>query len=58
MPWHALYGDRSQQLVFIGLSLDRSAIIAALDACLVGAEEAGGGMEAWAAWHSPFEALL
>ncbi|MDD9270457.1 GTP-binding protein [Paenibacillus sp. GCM10023248] len=37
--WDAIHGDRINKIVFIGMDMDRDALIASLDACLLTEEE-------------------
>jgi G3E family GTPase len=55
--WDPAFGDRRQELVFIGSGYDEQALRRQLDACLV-PEPAGGSMplERWAALEDPFPA--
>jgi G3E family GTPase len=49
------YGDRRQELVFIGIEIDRHMIEQCLEECLLTDDEFAAGPEVWSAWHDPFE---
>lgn len=55
--WDARYGDRVQQLVFIGQHLDEAKLRARLDACLLDEELAQADSSAWAKLDNPFPEL-
>jgi hypothetical protein len=54
--WHPLYGDRAQQLVWIGVGLDVEAVQHALNVALVDDAEEAGGLAAWAGFDDPLPA--
>jgi G3E family GTPase len=53
-PW----GDRAQELVFIGQNLDWTSFSQQLDACLLTDDEMEAGLLAWAQWDDPFPAYF
>ena len=56
--WHPRFGDRAQQLVFIGQQMHEAAMRARLDACLLDERLAAADSKAWAALRNPFPELL
>ncbi|MEM9462628.1 MAG: zinc metallochaperone GTPase ZigA [Myxococcota bacterium] len=55
--WHPRFGDRAQQLVFIGQQMDEAEIRARLDACLLDKQLAAANSQDWAGLDNPFPAL-
>ena len=54
--WEEPFGDMRQESVFIGQGLDKTAMIDALDSCLVTEEDLHKGQEFWANLNDPFPA--
>ena len=52
--WNPVYGDRGQELVVIGVKMDKAAVTAQLDSCLLTEAEMAAGREAWAKMEDPF----
>jgi len=52
--WQEPYGDRMQEIVFIGTGMDRDGIVTALNKCLLSDAEMDGGPELWKALDDPF----
>jgi G3E family GTPase len=53
--WNDIYGDRRQEIVFIGTGMDEAALRARLDACLVPGKP-GMNVAEWAKLADPFPA--
>lgn len=54
--WHPDWGDRLQQLVFIGIGMDEGAVRTGLEAALVTDAEAEAGIALWHGFHDPLPA--
>jgi len=52
--WIEPWGDRRQEIIFIGMEMKEAAIRAEAEACLLTEEEMAGGEGAWAALPDPF----
>ena len=55
--WHPRFGDRSQQLVFIGQDLDEAMLRSRLDACLLDEDLANANSQVWATLPNPLPEL-
>ena len=51
--WQDPWGDRRQEIAFIGQAVPRSAIVKALDACLLTEHEMAQGPDSWRAMPDP-----
>ncbi len=56
--WQEPYGDRRQEVVFIGMGMDRAAIELRLNGALLSDEEMLCGPELWVGFADPFAALF
>jgi G3E family GTPase len=52
--WSEEFGDRRQELVFIGIGVDRAEIESRLDLCVLTDAEMGVGPVGWAGFFDPF----
>ncbi len=56
--WHARYGDRGQEIVFIGQSLDQARIRAQLEQCLFDDRALPERVESWGVEAHPFSEVF
>ena len=55
--WHPRFGDRAQQIVFIGQAMNEAELRARLDACLLDERVAAAASSAWSKLPNPFPPL-
>ena len=56
--WDDEWGDRRTMLVFIGQHLNKSKMIAQLEACIIDDEQLSQGIEGWEDLENPFPSLI
>jgi G3E family GTPase len=56
--WEPEFGDRRQELVFIGMQMNQAELESRLNATLLTIEEMAAGPEAWKVYDNPFAALF
>lgn len=52
--WDPRWGDRRQEMVFIGIGLDKEDLISKLNGCLLTDAEMNRGVDAWLKFEDPF----
>jgi G3E family GTPase len=56
--WEVPFGDRRQEIVFIGAGMDRAALEARLNAALLSDEEMATSPQNWMRWEDLFAAMF
>lgn len=56
VPWDASFGDRRQELAFVGIDMDEAYLRRRLDECLLDEFEFSRGREVWQSFEDPFPA--
>jgi G3E family GTPase len=56
--WEPEFGDRRQEIVFIGADMDRELLEERLNAALLTEEEMAGGPQAWREFEDPFAEMF
>ena len=56
--WEPEFGDRRQEIVFIGMEIDRAGLEASLNGALLTEEEMAGGPEDWKLFKDPFAEMF